>query len=279
MMPPASVSAKPASLRDRLRGLYARRETIRYLVTANLKAGHRDKVLGNLWNLLDPLLSLSVYYLIFGVLFRQASGGAGDYLVYLFIGILSWRFLDGAVSQAVNSIRGNRGLVHEINFPKAVFPISICLSRLYDFMWGLLVLTVVVLLSGRSVTWHALWVPPLIFLQLVLTVGVAYIVAYLGAFYADTANVTNVVLRIGFYASPILYYVGGQTGARVSEKWLPIYMLNPIACLLEGYRNGLVYHQAPDPQHTLYVIGFALVVLIVGFGLFSRGEGVFAKYV
>ena len=124
MMPPTSVSAKPASLRDRLRGLYARRETIRYLVTANLKAGHRDKVLGNLWNLLDPLLSLSVYYLVFGVLFRQASGGAGNYLVYLFIGILSWRFLDGAVSQAVNSIRGNRGLVHEINFPKAVFPIS-----------------------------------------------------------------------------------------------------------------------------------------------------------
>ena len=274
----ASVSSTQPSLLYRLRRLFARRETILYLVSSNLKAGHRNKALGNLWNLLDPLLSLGVYYLVFGVLFRQAHGGAGDYLIYLFVGVLAWRFLEGTTAQAVGCIRGNRGLISEINFPKAVFPLAICLSRLYDFVWGLFVLLVVLLLAGRTVTVHALWFPPLVFVQLLLTIGLAYIVAYLGAFFADTANIINVILRVAFYLSPILYYVHGK-GARVPERYLALYMLNPMACLLEGYRDALIDHRAPDPWQSLYLCGFTLATLIFGYGLFSRGEGKFAKYV
>lgn len=266
------------SLPQRLRELYARRETVLYLVSSNLKAGHRNKVLGNLWNLLDPLLSLAVYYLIFGVLFRQASGGAGDYLVYLFVGVLAWRFLDGAISQAANCIRGSRGLISEISFPKAVFPLAICLSRLYDFAWGLVVLLAAILVGGRSVSLHALWVPPLVLLQLLLTTGLAYAVAYLGAFFADTANITHVVLRLGFYASPILYYIHGEH-TRIPGRILPYYMLNPMACLLESYRSALIGHRTPEPAQVAYLLGVTLVALLLGYGLFSRGEGKFAKYV
>lgn len=274
----AQVSSAQPSLLTRLQRLYARRETILYLVSSNLKAGHRNKVLGNLWNLLDPALSLAVYYLIFGILFRQAHGGAGEYLIYLFVGVLAWRFLDGSIAQSVNCIRNNRGLISEINFPKAVFPLSICLSRLYDFVWGLFVLLIVLLVSGRTLTLDALWFPPLVFVQLLFTVGLAYIVAYLGAFFADTANITTVILRVGFYLSPILYYVHGQN-TRIPEHFLPLYMLNPMACLLEGYRNALIDHCAPDPWQLLYVCGFTLAILIFGHGVFTRGEGKFAKYV
>lgn len=278
-MPHAPVVRSPLSLVERLRGLYARRETIRYLVSSNLKAGHRNKVLGNLWNLLDPLLSLAVYYLVFGVWLRQAAGGPTNYLVYLFTGVLAWRFLDGAISQAVNCIRSNRGLIGEINFPKAVFPLSISLSRLYDFLWGLLVLVVVLVVAGMIPTPHVLWLIPLILIQLLMTTGLAYIVAYLGAFFADTANVVAVVLRLGFYASPILYYVQGPQATRIPAQYLAVYMLNPMACLMEGYRAALIQHTHPSPIQLLYTIGVALIVLIIGYGLFSRGEGKFAKYV
>jgi len=263
----------------RCRRLYERRETIWYLVGANLKAGHRNKTLGNLWNLLDPLASLAVYYLVFGIWLNQARRGTADYLIYLFTGVLAWRFLDGALAQAVNCIRSNRGLVSEINFPKAVFPLAICLSRLYDFLWGLLVLLVVLVLVDRAPTLHALWLGPLICMQLLLTMGLAFIVAYLGAFFADTANIMTVVLRLGFYASPILYYVRGPHATRIPEKYLAIYMLNPMAGLMESYRAALAGHQHPDPWQMLYVLGVALAVLIAGYGIFSRGEGKFAKYV
>ncbi len=264
----------------RLGALCARRETIRYLVSSNLKAGHRHKVLGNLWNLLDPLLSLGVYYLVFGVWINIGHGDPGSYLTYLFVGILAWRFLDGVISQAVACVRGNRGLIQEISFPKAVFPISICFSRLYDFLWGFVVLLAVLFALGRVPTLHALWIPLVMVIQLVLMAGLALLVAYLGAFFADTANIVHVIIRLGFYASPILYYATGEQSVRVPAKYLKLYMLNPVACLLEGYRCGLTEpYGPPDWPHIAYAAGFAVATLIVGYVVFSRGEGKFAKYV
>lgn len=276
---PSAATAGPDRLGVRVRRLVERRETIRYLVQANLRAGHRNKALGNLWNLLDPAASLAVYYLVFGVWLNQARGGATEYLIYLFTGVVAWRFLDGALAQSVNCIRSNRGLIAEINFPKAVFPLSICLSRLYDFVWGLLVLLAALLIAGRPPSWYALWLVPLIAVQLAMTVGLAYIVAYLGAFFADMANIMSVVLRLGFYASPILYYVQGPHATRIPPKFLAVYLLNPFAGLLESYRAALTQHSHPNPWHLLYVLGVALALLIAGYGLFSRGEGKFAKYV
>ncbi len=266
------------SVLTRLRQLYARRETILYLVSSNLKAGHRNKALGNLWSLLDPLLSLAVYYVVFGILFRQAAAGVGNYLVYLFVGVVAWRFLDGTISQAVNCIRGNRGLIAEINFPKAVFPLSIAFSRLYDLLWGLVVLFAALLISGTHLSWYVVWLVPLIFIQLMLVVGASYIAAYLGAFFADTANISNVVLRLLFYSSPVLYYAQGPH-SRVPEQYVGYYMLNPLACLLESYHDCVVRGRAPDAQNVLYVAAFAFVVLLIGYSIFNRGEGKFAKYV
>jgi len=263
---------------SRLRELYTRRETILYLVSSNLKAGHRNKALGNLWNLLDPLLSLVVYFVVFGLLFQQAKGRTGNYLTYLFIGVLAFRFLDGTIHQAVNCIRGNRGIISEINFPKAVFPLSISLSRLYDFVWGVIVLIAAMLITHRPITWHAAWVLPLAVVELLLVTGLAYIAAYLGAFFADTANISTVVLRLGFYASPVLYYIHGEH-TRVPPNYLTVYMLNPMACLLEGYHDALVNNREPNLGYFLYLVGFTLVTLIIGYGVFNRGEGKFAKYV
>jgi ABC-type polysaccharide/polyol phosphate export permease len=279
MLAATDTLPRTASHRGRLRELYARRETILYLVSSNLKAGHRNKALGNLWNLLDPLLSLTVYFVVFGILFQQATRGrSGNYLIYLFTGVLTFRFLDGTIHQAVNCIRGNRGLINEINFPKAIFPLSISLSRLYDFLWGLVVLVVAMLITRQPLTWQALWVLPLTVVELVFFTGLAYIVAYLGAFFADTANISTVALRLLFYFSPVLYYVQGRH-TRVPPEYLSLYMLNPMACLLEGFHDVLVRQQAPDHGYLLYVAAFALVTLLAGYGIFSRGEGKFAKYV
>lgn len=261
-----------------LRRIWARRETIRYLVSANLKTGHRDKVLGHLWNLLDPLLFMGVYFLVFGVFFRQARGAPGEFLLYLFVGILAWRFLDGTVSQAALCVRGNRGLIHEISFPKAVFPISICFSRMYDYLWGLLVLLIVLIIARNFPTWHVVWVVPLLVLQFAFTLGAGLVIAYLGAFYADTANVVQVGMRLWFYASPIFYQITGPK-AIIPEKYLPYYMLNPMACIFQSLRGALIWHTSPDPGVWLYLLVIAAATLGIGLFVFFHGEGKFAKYV
>ena len=275
------------SLLERLRRLWSRRETIRFLTSSNLKAGHRDKVLGHLWNLLDPLMFMLVYFFVFGVLFGLAGGGRGRsvaFMLYILVVILVFRFISGTINQAANCIRGNRGLIHEINFPKAVFPISVTLSRLYDFLWGTIVILVFLVLAGRWPTLHFLWLPLLVGLMVLFTMGTALAVAYLGAFFADTTNVVNVVLRLLFYCSPIFYYVRPKPG--VEQVFLQnhdtihfFYMLNPIACFFETFRDALLWGDMPELRMLLYTAVVSLMFFIVGFALFSRGEGKFAKYI
>ncbi len=273
------ITPPPRSLPDlsrRIRALFDRRETIRFLVSSHLKAGHRDKVLGHLWNILDPLLLMTIYYLVFGLGLRLGGDNHTEFLIYLFIGVVTWRFFETSVSQATQCVRANRGLIHEISFPKAIFPISICLSRLYDMLWGLIVLFAILLWLGPPLTLQLVWLPPLVMLQLLFTAGVVFIVAYLGAFFADTTNVVGVILRLSFYASPIFYHVSGPN-ARFDVKYLKYYMLNPMACFLESYRSVLLYGEAPG--YLPYLAAISALSVVVGFATFSRGEGAFAKYV
>jgi len=279
---PAATRYEPGIVK-RFKDLYARRQTVRFLVRSNLKADHRDKLLGRLWSLLDPLLFMLVYLVVFGFLFGQARrGGAGtaEFIVYLLCGVLSWRFFEGAVVQATRCIRSNRGLIHEIKFPKSVFPLSICLSRLSDFLWGLIVLIVVVLVARfETVNANILWLPVIVLLQLTFTLGLALFVSVLGAFFADTANIVSVTMRLWFYASPMFYHVARSEGGLIPDRYVPLYMLNPIACIFELYRDCLMNGEPPHTGHLLYVSGLAVVLVVLGFSVFTRAEGRFAKYV
>ncbi len=283
----ASISAaNPKGLWIHLQRIWRRRETIRYLYQSNLKAGHRDKLLGHVWCLLDPLLFIGVYYLVFGVLFQQrAQGKPGSFLIYLVIGVLAWRFFEGTINQSTLSVRGHRGLIHAVSFPKAVVPISISLSRLYDFLWGLVAFGLILLVVGTTWSLQLLWVPVLILVQLCFVLGGAFIIAYLGAFYADTSNIVSAGMRFWFYCSPIFYYATTQpdgTPGMIPAKYTQYelyYRLNPMASLLECYRSVIVYGMAPELWQLLYVIVLAVVMLVVGFIVFTRGEGEFSKYV
>lgn len=277
-MPTPAAPVYRQTLFARARQLFQRRETIRFLVSSNLKAGHRDKALGHLWSMLDPLLFMAVYYVVFGLIFGQAHQRRTEFMLYLFIGVLAWRFLDSAVAQSALCIRGNRGLIHEINFPKAIFPIAVCTARLYDFCWGLLVYGVVLLISGHALTPMVVWLPLLLLLQLAFVMGIAFGVAYLGAFFADTPNVATVAMRLWFYATPIFYFLDGPN-APIPERFRPLMLLNPVAAQIECYRRVLISGLMPDPSLVAYSACAAALALILGFGLFGRGEGTFAKYV
>lgn len=280
---PAISTTGRVSLLERARRLYDRRETIRFFTTSELKAAHRDMVLGRLWGLLDPLFFMLVYTFIFGVLFRQMGGARPvDLMMYILIGVLLLRLIEGSSSFAALCIRANRGIIHEINFPKAVFPIAIVFSRLQDFLIGLGVLIVMLLVAHVWPTLHYLWLPYLILVTLIFTMGVAMFVAYCGAFFADTTNVLSVALRLLFFLSPTIYFVRdkGQFQSMVQHPTLQLlYMANPIAALMECFRDVLLWRTGPEPWLLAYASAASMIACVVGFMVFNAGEGKFAKYV
>ncbi|MFK7894883.1 MAG: ABC transporter permease [Myxococcota bacterium] len=251
------------------------------MISAQLKSGHRDKILGHFWSLLDPLLTLAVYYLVFGIGFRQAGERPIEFVLYLFAGIVAWRFFGETVGQASGALRSHRSLILSADFPKAVIPISICGARLYDLLWALVVVIAVAAFAGSPPTLALLWLPLLILIQAALTLGLSFIVAYSGLFFADTANIVTAFLRLWVLACPIFYFAKtehGRTGI-IPDSLIDYYMLNPIAGLLGAYRSVLIWGKSPDAGELGYVIAFAAVLLLAGFALFNRGEGRFAKFV
>ena len=278
----ALISA-PTNVWSRVGQLIRRRETVFFLAVAQLKTGHRDKLLGNLWNILDPLLMMLVYFLVFGIILKVGSNDPVAFLAYLFVGVLVWRFVETCIGQSAILIRSHRDLIHEINFPKAVLPLAVCFARLYDLLWGLAVLAALLGVASLAsptvrlnLSPHLLWLPLLFALLFSFVAGASFLVAWLGAFFVDTPNVAGVIVRLWFYASPICYYVSGPHGQL--PDWIRgWYMLNPMAGFLEDIRNIALSGAAPG--HLPYLAAVSAVSALVGFSIFARGEGAFVKYV
>lgn len=282
-LPDAPQAAPPAlpSPVAVLRAVLDRRRTIRLLARSQLASGQRDKLLGPLWGLLDPLLTLAVYFLVFGIGFRQAQGGAGEFVLHLFLGIVLWRFVSESIGQAAGCLRGQRGLILAADFPKAVIPIALCIARLYDLAWGLAVVVAVAALLGTALTPQIVWLVPVVGLLFAGTLGACFLIARLGLFFADTANIAAALLRLGAMVSPIFYFARsehGRTGI-VPPGLLDYYMLNPMAGLLGAARSALLWGEPPRGDDFVYVALVALACLTLGFTVFARGEGRYAKYV
>jgi ABC-type polysaccharide/polyol phosphate export permease len=279
--PSARIKSRPPSPIQIARRTFARGETIRLLVGSQLKAGHRHKALGQVWSLLDPLITLAVYFLIFGMGFRQAGDHPSEFVIYLFVAIVVWRFFAESVSQATGCLRSNRGLIVTANFPKAVIPVSICFARLYDMCWSLIAIFAVVELTGHSLSWEVLWLPLIVFVQLMFTLGACFFVAYLGLFFADSSNIVVALLRLWVMLSPMFYFYRSEHGRKgiISAHMLDYYMLNPVVGWLDAYRAVLIWAEPPSWRGLGYVAAVGAVVLVAGFSLFSRGEGRFAKFV
>jgi lipopolysaccharide transport system permease protein len=256
-------------------------ETILLLTGAQLKSGNRDKLLGHVWSLLDPLLMLSVYYLVFGIGFRQAGDAPREFVFYLFAGIVAWRFFGDSVGQSTGCLRSQRGLILSSDFPKAVIPIAICCARAYDLIWALIVVVFTAWIGGIPITYQILWLPGVIVVHVMLTLGACLLVAYLGLFFADTANIISAFLRLWVLASPIFYFARSEHGRNgiIPPEFIDYYMLNPIVGLLDAYRDVLIWGETPSAGEFGYVVAFAIVILAAGIVVFSRGEGTFAKYV
>jgi lipopolysaccharide transport system permease protein len=250
---------------EQLRKIWQRRELLWYIVKLQMKAEKKNKVLGFAWSFLDPLLLLLVYIVLVSMIFKR---GGPQFPVLLFIALISWRWFTSSLTRSVTSVTSKLGLIQSVRFPLAILPLSGIIIGFFDWLFGFAILVPMLFIFHASFTVNILWLPVLLLIQFIGTVGACMIFAVVGTYLSDLSNIIQFLIRLGFYLSPILYSIEGF----IPENLTRLYMLgNPFAGLLESYKN-VVIHGMPPNEYALWGTAVACIVFVVGLWYFSRDE-------
>ncbi len=235
-------------------------DALLYKTRVGLKAEISRFALHFLWWIANPLLSMGVYYVIFGVFLDR---GTENFALFLLCGIVHWEWFVKSITGASNSIVLGRTIVTQIKIPKFFFPLEVILREIFKFFFAQCLLFIFLICNGFMPTTLWLYYPLLLLVQTLLIVGVALFCAAIVPFCEDLKMIIDTILRLVFFASGIFW----DLSKIVSEKYLDILYFNPLAGLIQNYRNVLIDHTGPDFSYLLYVTGFGLVFGIAAFSL------------
>ena len=252
------------------RRLYERRWFVAAYSTASNAVGYQGSFLGQAWQLLTPLLNILVYYLIFGMLLHT-NRGVSNYIAFLSVGVFVFSFCTDSLVAGSRSITSNIGLVRALQFPRAVLPVSTTLVALLRLLYSLSVLIPIVLITGEPLTWRWLELVPALALQSMFCLGLAFVVARIGARVPDTTQALPFVSRVWTYTSGVMYSV--QHFALGHAHWVStVLTLNPGTVYLSLARNALLVGNPVTPGTWLLAIAWSVGTLAVSYLYFWRGE-------
>ncbi|MCA9968836.1 MAG: ABC transporter permease [Anaerolineales bacterium] len=253
--------------------LYSHRELLWAWTVRTVRARYQQSALGVLWTIFQPVAQVAIFTLIFTRIVPVDTGDV-PYPVFNFAAMVPWLFFSMALTDMVTALVVNMNLVTKIYFPREILPAAAMLARFLDFLISLVILAVLILLFGLPIYplgW--LFVPVIAVVQMAFTMGIGLIGAALNVFYRDIQHIFTLVLRIWFYACPIIYPVD-----RIPEAYRTLYFLNPMSGILEAYRAVLLNGQMPDATlGTAAIVSF--VLLAAGYWFFKRVEFQFADVV
>lgn len=238
-------------MRNYIAELLKRKDLLFYLVKSGLKAENRNSYLGYFWWLLDPLLNVLVYYFLVVVILGR---GGENFPVFLVIGLVSWRWVNSTVTTSAKSIMKYRSIINQVNLPKSIFPLSFSITQLFNFAFGLIVIGVFLVAFGVMPGWQVVYLPLIMLVQLLLLIAISLFIAYLTVFVRDIDNIISHIMRIVFYASPIIW-----EGGRLPPEYSWAVDINPVAIIVESYRDVLMHQTNPD-FIGLLVIGVGAVL-------------------
>ncbi|MFJ2226701.1 MULTISPECIES: ABC transporter permease [Streptomyces] len=270
-----TVSGARPSLREYVRQLWGRRHFITAFATAKLTAQYSQAKLGQIWQIMTPLLNATVYYFIFGVL-MNTKRGIPDFVPFLVTGVFIWTFTASSITAGTRAISGNTGLVRALHFPRASLPIALALQQLQQLLFSLGALFLILLAFGQYPRPSWLLAIPALALQALFNTGVSMVMARLAAKTPDIAQLMPFVLRTWMYSSGVMW----SLDKLLTEDRVPSYVLlalecNPAAVYIDLMRYALIdsFTGAQLPPHVWAVAaGWALLCGIGGFVYFWKAE-------
>lgn len=263
--------------------IYRHRFILENLVSKNLKVLYRNMALGVLWSVVNPLILVLVLTVVWVVFFDQPTSFALSVLVTL----VPYNLFTYCLSGCTTAIRDNVNLVKKCAFPRQILPVSVILTHVIQFPIQLALVVIGLLVipkEASTITGNLIWLLPVFALQIAFSLGIGFLVCALNAKYRDMRYIVESVLVVLFWFCPILYEASDKLeeaiqAERLSEWMWWIYFANPLAGILESYRDILFWGQPPD-WHTLAMacVG-TLLVGIVGVRVFWIHERDFADLI
>jgi len=239
----------------------------------DFKVRYSQSLLGAAWAILQPLSLMIVFSLIFTLFIRVPTDGV-PYPVFAYTALLVWTFFANSLSMAMPSLVNNINLVSKIYFPREILPIAANLVSMIDFVIAALTLALLMMIYKIAIGWAIVFLPLLIIIQVVFTLGVSLAISAINVFYRDVRFVIPLALQIWMYLSPVIY-----PASLVPERLQPLYFLNPMATLIESYRRVIFFNQPPDWLYLGITTVITIAVTIVSYHYFKRAERLFADLI
>lgn len=251
--------------------LYQYRQLLKSNIKKEIRGKYKGSFLGVLWSFVNPLLSVMVYAIVFPLVLKTTQP---HYVTYLIIGIIPWTFFTTAISQGTTTVLVNGGIIKKVYFPREILPISIVSSGLVNFLISCLIIFIFLIFSGIGFSFHIILLPLVILIQYILLLSIVFITSSINVYIRDAEYIINFFVNMLFYATPILY-----STELFPEKFRWILNLNPMAVIINGYRDILYYHNMPNINILIIMLLFSLVLLFIGVKIFKKLERGFAEEV
>ncbi|MEU8362890.1 ABC transporter permease [Nonomuraea sp. NPDC048882] len=256
-----------------LRQLWERRHFVLTYATSRNVSKYSGSALGQLWQVITPLLNAAIYYVMFGLILG-GSRGIENYTAFLLTGMFVFTYTQRTVSAGAKSISGNLSLIRALHFPRASLPLAYTIQELQQLAISMGVLLLIVVITGELPSWFWLMIPLVLVLQTMFNVGAGLILARVGASMRDLNQLLPFIMRTWLYASGVFFAIHDKVvGSAGLPEWVATVMyLNPAASYIEWMRDILIPGHAPPPLVWLSCLVWAFVALVAGFWYFWRAE-------
>ena len=249
------------------------RELLWVLTLREIQIRYRQSVLGIAWAVLQPLLMMLMFTVVFSVLLKVPSDGV-PYPVFSYSALMFWTFFSGSLMRAIPSLEANEALMRKIYFPREFFPISSVLSALFDLVIAFAIFLGIMLYYHTPFTLNMLYVVPLVLIQTIFALGVCFFFSALNVYYRDVKHALGLLMQLWMYATPIIYPM-----SLIPEKFWRFYLLNPMTGLIESYRNVMVEGGPPQMLYIGVAAAGSIILFVLGYLYFKRIEMSFADVI
>ena len=290
------VVAGRVHLPRRLRELWRNRELFAFLVRKEIKVKYKNSVLGFLWSMLNPALTLLVYFVLFAYFLKN---GIPYFVIYLFSAMLAWNLFQTAVMSATSTIVGNGGIVKKVAFPREILPLASVGSAFMFFLFQSIVLVAFLVAFRHAPAWSELWllVPALVAL-LLFSAAVSVFLSAINVYFRDTQHLVEVLLVAWFWGVPGVYAFSGHIHDALSKHHLLwIYLVDPMTPIVMTFQRvfyNVVHARSTVPPHAplgvmatygahwyvatdAIIIVVSIALLLLAMVVFGRLEGNFAE--